>query len=292
MRTARAYLFFLLGTALALSPRTGRAEEDRREQCIQSYESGQRLKKTGDLVEAASRLAYCANAICPARMREDCAERLQEVRAATPSLVLTVDFDGAPAAVRVSIDGQGRAWAQDATRLIVNPGRHELRVEAEGFKAQTLPILVGDGEQSVPVQIRFSSLTTEPVSTASKPADTPAKAADTPPAKAAGLPKAAIWVTASSVIGATGFVYFGLTARHREAELETQCSPSCTGSEVSEVRRDYLLANVGLGLGLASLITGGLLFLVHSEKAPASESRVVKLRVQLSPSSIGIVGAF
>jgi hypothetical protein len=295
MKGARAVLLYLAASTAWSLPSA--AQEDRLTQCIESYESGQRLKKTGDLVEAASRLAYCAHPICPARMREDCAARLQEVKAATPSLVLTVSFEGAPAAVRVSIDGQGRVWAPDASRLIVNPGRHELRVEAEGFKTQTSVVLIGEGEQAVPVEFRFSSGTAEPQGAPVKAAGsgnvarsrtTPAD----PSPQLTGHSHAALWVTASSAIGAAGFIYFGLAARRREAELESQCAPSCSASQVSEVRRDYLLANVGLGLGLASLVTGGLMFLVQSHEPPANGAQAATVRVRVSPSAVALEGAF
>jgi hypothetical protein len=300
---------FWLGIALSLTPGMVHADEGRREQCVQSYEAGQRVKKAGNLLEAASRLAFCANPSCPALMRQDCAARLEEVKAATPSLVLNIRFEGARAPVHVAIDGQGRAWAEDARQVIVNPGRHDLRVEAEGFKTQTVTFLIGEGEQSVPMEVHLAAKPTEktpspPTSATSTaipatvppvalppaappPAAPPAHVAVAPP----GPPTAAIWVGASSLIGTMGFVYFGLKARQRETQLEDQCAPMCTASQVNEVKQDYLLANVGLGLGVASLVASGVLFLVHSGKS-TGEARGVEASVQLSPSSVGVTGRF
>jgi hypothetical protein len=314
---------WLVGAGLCLVPLLGHAEDSRREQCIRSYETGQRLEKTGNLVEAASRLAFCASPTCPTLMRQDCAERLRQVNTATPSLLLTITFGGTRAPVRVSIDGQGRSWAEDAPQVIVNPGRHELRVEAEGFKTQTRQLLVGEGEQSVPVELRL----TAEAKAAAPPAAIPATAAPataaptmhappapTPPTAARAIhaaavpdaaattrvevapadpepPTAAIWVAASSLIGLTGFAYFGLKARQRESQLEEQCQPMCTSAQVNEVRRDYLLANIGLGLGVGSLVASGILFLAHSSKSTAGASKLAPT-VQLSPASVGLAGSF
>ena len=323
-----AFTAWLVGAGLCLVPLLGHAEDSRREQCIRSYETGQRLEKTGNLVDAASRLAFCASPTCPTLMRQDCAERLRQVNAATPSLLLTITFGGARAPVRVSIDGQGRSWAEDAPQVIVNPGRHELRVEAEGFKTQTRQLLVGEGEQSVPVEFRLTAeAKTVAPSTAAPPtvapptvapatpapvlhtprlATPPTAARVTPAAAVSGAaattrvevapadpepPTAAIWVAASSLIGLTGFGYFGLKARQREGQLEEQCQPICTTSQVDEVRRDYLLANIGLGLGVGSLVASGILFLAHSSKSTASASKLAPT-VQLSPASVGLAGSF
>jgi hypothetical protein len=221
-------------------------------------------------------------------------------------LVLIIRFEGARAPVRVSIDGQGRAWAEDARQLIVNPGRHDLRVEAEGFKTQTLPFLIGEGEQSVPMEVHLVAKTTErtpapptPTAASVAPAAAVPPVAVPPAAPAAHVavapadpPTAAIWVGASSLIGTMGFVYFGLIARQRETQLEEQCAPTCTASQVNEVKQSYLLANVGLGLGVASLVASGVLFLVHSGKSAGGQASGVEASVQLSPASVGVAGRF
>lgn len=288
-RVTRSLLSSAVILTLACSPRSSAAQEERRQQCIQAYESGQRLKKAGALLEAESRLAFCANNICPALMREDCALRLGEVKAALPSILLAVKFKGTPVAVRVSIDGQARAWAEDAASLDVNPGHHELRVEAAGLASQTISLLLGEGEQGVSVEVAFGAAPQQVAPRASVEA-VAAEPPATPPA--ASFPTTAVLVTASSVVGASGLIYFGLTARHRENELAAQCAPECSSAQVNEVRRDYLLANVGLALGLASLAAGGILFWVHAERAPATAAPGARLGFEVSPAYIGAVGAF
>jgi hypothetical protein len=274
-----------------ISPGLSQAQVDRRQQCVQAYESGQRLKKSGELVEAASRFAFCANEICPSLMREDCATRLSEVKEATPAISLSVEFVGEPAPVRASVDGHARAWASDSPNLIVNPGRHELRVEADGFPSQTLSLLLGEGERIVRVTVRFDRKSS-PESNAELKPEAEAKHIAKPPQAPRSTPTAAIIVTSSSLIGAGGFVYFGVMARHQESELEGRCAPSCTKDEVSDVKRTYLLANLSLGLGVASLLTGAALFLVHAREAPPDEVHSARIAVDVGPGTLGVHGAF
>jgi hypothetical protein len=95
------------------------------------------------------------------------------------------------------------------------------------------------------------------------------------------------------VIGVSGFVYFGLTARERERELEQrQCAPFCSNEEVSRVKRSYLLANASLGLAAASLLTGAILFLVHAHEAPPSKSHSARTTVELAPAYLGLRAEF
>ena len=277
-----------LGTAgwLLASATLAHAQEDRRQQCVEAYESGQRLKKTGDLIDAASRLAFCANPTCPRLMRDECASRLNEVKAATPSVLLSVKFSGARVPVRVSIDGQARAWADDATSLTVNPGRHELRVEADGAASQSVPLLLGEGERATSVEVTFGSETRAGVNRPPLPVRSAL-----PPTRGS-TPTAAIVVTGSSLLGAGAFAYFGLTARARESDLEQQCAPSCSPSDVAAVKRDYLFANLGLGLGIASLVGGGILFWMHFTEGPGGTSHPTPVALEVRPTYLGVVGGF
>lgn len=68
-------------------------------------------------------------------------------------------------------------------------------------------------------------------------------------------------------LGAVGFAYFGLSARSADAALDA-CTPNCEPSDVDAIRRDYLLANVSLGVGLAGVVTASVLWLT----SPAAHS--------------------
>ena len=60
-------------------------------------------------------------------------------------------------------------------------------------------------------------------------------------------------------LGAVGFAYFGLSARSADVGLDA-CSPNCEPAKVDAIKRDYVLANVSLGVGLAGALTASLLW--------------------------------
>jgi hypothetical protein len=67
-------------------------------------------------------------------------------------------------------------------------------------------------------------------------------------------------------LGALGFAYFGLTARSADGGLDA-CTPNCETSKVDAIKRDYLLANVSLAVGLMGAGAATVLWLT----APRTE---------------------
>jgi hypothetical protein len=49
--------------------------------------------------------------------------------------------------------------------------------------------------------------------------------------------------------------------------LEARCAPMCTEREVDDVRRRYRIADVSLGVGLASLAAAGYLYFTSPREA-------------------------
>ena len=93
-----------------------------------------------------------------------------------------------------------------------------------------------------------------------------------------GRRRAAV-VTAGVVggLGAVGFAYFGLSARSADLGLDA-CAPNCEPSNVAAIRRDYLLANVSLGLGLAGVVTASVLWLTSPAADRPARGRAVPPR--------------
>jgi len=55
-----------------------------------------------------------------------------------------------------------------------------------------------------------------------------------------------------------------------ERKLEKACAPACDGADVQTVRDKYLLADIGLGIGIASLATAGYFAIREMSAGPAS----------------------
>src|SRR5262245_10917168 len=75
--------------------------------CVAANEEAQKLRRDGKLRATRGQLLVCARPECPVVVRQDCAQWLNEVVAATPSIVVAArDSAGKETlAVKVSIDG-------------------------------------------------------------------------------------------------------------------------------------------------------------------------------------------
>jgi hypothetical protein len=88
-------------------------------------------------------------------------------------------------------------------------------------------------------------------------------------------------------LGVAGFAALGAWGRASEDELEATCSPQCVQSQVSSVRTKYALADVSLGLGVASLGLAAYFALAgDSTDAPA---RSASLAVMARPGGASFV---
>src|SRR5258706_11586172 len=97
-RAMAASLVLLASTAHAASTK---------EQCMAADTRAQELRQDGKLLDALAQLDVCASAACPALVRADCTERLDEVRRVLPSVVFEVKTASGADVVdaRVEMDG-------------------------------------------------------------------------------------------------------------------------------------------------------------------------------------------
>jgi hypothetical protein len=168
----------------------------------------------------------------------------------------------------------------------VNPGEHRVAFSAQGLAESTKVFVFSEGEK-----LRREVVLLEP-----KPepnlgvtrsgsvgrTQSSAKQPDNPRVRLV-LPIA----IASSValLGGVGIAYFGLEARAKDRSLGT-CSPNCPEDSVRRTKRDYLLANVSLGLAAAGLATASVLLVVEFRSAKSPTRR--QLGLELDPRLAGM----
>ncbi|MBV9949522.1 MAG: hypothetical protein JOZ69_21950 [Myxococcales bacterium] len=273
-----------LGLGLAVVGRaTPAGAAPTKEECVANNESAQDLRSTGRLQEARRHLLFCTAASCPAPVRDDCAQRLAEVDANMPSLIVEAKDSGGnkvPAA-RVTLDG--RPWLEklDGTSVPVDPGEHRFVVSAPGFRAATRKAVVREGEAGRRLEVLLVS-TSQPATLAPEgpPQATPIAASpapgadpgspDGPPAPAQGVeassaasagpsPLAPIGVVVGG-IGLTGILVggvLGVLAKTTEDRAADQCP---THRNCSNVALDNAaLANGDATFSTVAFVGGGVL---------------------------------
>lgn len=207
------------------------------EQCVAASTEAQREQKGGSYLAARRRLQVCSDPACPPVINSDCTKWLAEVIAATPSLVVVARLDGVDQRqARVLLDGH--LWQADLTGRPedLEPGLHQLTVTV-GSQTLVQSLVVNVGEKNRLIVFEFhSALTSAGASTAGRP-----------------FPVLPFVVSALAVAGVATFAVLGLDGRGRlERILSQPCAASrtCDPASIDDVRRRFVIADLGLGLGL------------------------------------------
>jgi hypothetical protein len=147
--TPNRFLFAsVLGGLLALA--SSATADPTKDQCIAANESAQDLRQAGKLREARQKLTLCLATSCPELLRQDCAQRVNDIDAAMPTVVFEVK-DGAGndlGAVRVTMDGAPFAETANGTAIPADPGSHRFGFEAEGLPRMEKTIVLREGDKS------------------------------------------------------------------------------------------------------------------------------------------------
>jgi hypothetical protein len=252
--------------------------------CAQAYESAQESRAAGQLEETRSRLAFCAQAECPAFVQRDCARWLEEVQRELPSVVVSLAGSAAhSSALRVQLDGKPITESLGKP-IELDPGRHELVVERPGEAPVTRTIVAQQGVQNRAVILELDAATPPPPLASPPPlleqSDT--SASGTPPLRSLAY---AAWGV--GLVGLGTFAVLGTLGRADERSLRDDCplatddpgqaAPGvCTQTEIdqrkSSYQREYVVADVGLYTGLAAAITGTALFVLSSTGSRPKDS--------------------
>src|SRR5690606_36374533 len=98
-------------------------------------------------------------------------------------------------------------------------------------------------------------------------------------------------------LSAAGFASFGVFAwigNERQRELEKECEPNCTDDEVQPMKNAYMIGDISLAVGAASLLGAGIIYLARPSRPVMEEARA-GLRLDIQPvvgkDSFGVVAA-
>jgi hypothetical protein len=210
------------------------------EQCVAASDEGQRLQHASRLTAARTRFETCSQSSCPGLVREACTRWLDEVLAATPTLIVVARLDGVDLReARVRLDGDAWLDALSGRPEPVDPGEHRVAVELNGASAEQR-LLVNAAEKNRLVLFTLQR---------------PAAQVEAPPPAASTRPSAALptTLTAGAVIGLGLFAVLGLAGRQAEVQLLNRpCADTktCDPDSVAAIRRTWAAADVSLTVGV------------------------------------------
>jgi len=217
--------------------------------------------------------------------------------------VLRLELD--PRNASVLVDGKPPTFETDGS-LLLDAGTHVISATAPKYKATNVRVLVeGDTKQTVRVPLEstaFQQSMIAPIDAeqVAKEKDQKDAAAVTepPPEPAAddGGSTTQAWAIGTSigagVFGATAAIFWFI-GEGQYKDLEDGCAPGCSSMQIDDsgVKTSDLLTNVFLGLGVASLATSAVLFIVDAGESDGSDA-APQAAVRIGPLGASVSGSF
>ena len=286
VRTIARAWFLALALSTALAPATARAETSETRACIDAATRGQKLRDAGKLRAARDAFLACAASECPSLVRQDCSSWLAEVAAETPSVVLGArDASGRDLTrVRAFANDVLLAQALDGRTYPLDPGPYRFRFERDGEPPAFVELVLRTSESARHVVVTFPPTRAE-IDAAAAPSSEPRPLAGSTSARAVALTA----LGGGALVGAVGVVVFGLRARGDVTDLRGSCSPACNDEQERALHADILLANVSLGVGIASI--AALVAVAVWPRASTRSATGTRGSVTLAPAPAGIGGS-
>lgn len=193
---------------------------------------------------------------------------------------LTIEIGSASDATRVAVDGASVAGKRGAD------GTLRARVWREPGKATVTAEDPSAGARSSSAEITAGSSAMVRLDLGKGPA---------PEAAPSKLPPVGTWITWTlGVAGGVTFGIFGARARSASSDLEA-CSPRCPASLASMAstgKRDAAVANVALGVGIAGLLTGAVVWIVSARSSSTTSRPTASISVGPDRAGIDLQGRF
>jgi hypothetical protein len=244
--------------------------------CLTAHTNAQELKRGGKLLEAEGELKICASAGCPGAIISDCGQWIADLEQTTPSLIFEVRVDGKQFTdFEVQVDGSSVTDHTKAHR--VNPGRHVVRVQVPNFEPKEETVALPEGQRMRLVAFNFDSPTV----------DQPQAPVALPPPQAPLMDRPTpVLVYPLLGVGVAGLASVGVftsLGKSKESELEDECAPACSDADLEPMKRHYLIGDISAGVGAASLIAAGVVYLARPSR-PAVD---VVSSIRLGPARAG-----
>jgi len=277
----RAALAFALFTGFAAKAQAqGSADA-----CASSYESAQRERGRGALLEASQAARACSQPECPAFLAQECIKLYEQIQADLPTTVFSAKNGRGEELVDVTVQIDGKTVTQhlDGRPIELNPGLHTFHFESAGLPAYELKqtARIGDHNRLMEVMlgpIERPATPVQPVQSQLPPPSAPVE----PVKHGSYIPAASFVLGGVGVIGLGAFAGLRLSASSDYNDLSRNCSPRCDPSKVDPIRTKYTLSYVALGVGAAAVAASVIVYVVANGH-PSSETTVAVL-----PSADGL----
>jgi hypothetical protein len=251
--STRLLVPLLCSAALAGPAREARADDPVKASCLEAFESGQRRRLAGELIESRASLQVCSRSECPDVVVRACARWLREVDDAIPTVILGArdasgdDVRGA----RVLVDGQLAQRGLTGKPLEIDPGQHVFRFEA-GAQHVESRLVINAGEKNRLVRVTLGDGDAGPAAP-----------------RASRASRAAPWVLGG--VGAallTAGVVVDIAGSIELDDLHDRCNGLCSTSEVDATRTQLIVGDTLIVVGAVTVGAAALWLALRPSTRP------------------------
>jgi hypothetical protein len=252
-------MILVVGLASLLTSQFAFADDPTKQQCAEADSKAQTLRTDGKLSATREQLQICSNAACPALIRDDCAQRIDEVNRVQPTIVLSAKSGAGQdlVDVKVTIDGQPFTDKLDGRQLAIDPGDHEFVFTSPGEDPITRHIVIRESEKARAETVTIGKPPVIPTRDQNGPVDPNAGRTQ----RYLGLGAAGVGVV-GVVVGAV----FGLSASsswsnaQKECPSANNCSQPQAGDDRSNALSKSTVSTIGFIAGGVLIAGGAVLF--------------------------------
>ncbi len=286
------------GGLAALVTRPAVADSLTKDQCISSDSSAQDLRRTGKFSAARDHLRKCSDASCPAIIRDDCTQQLDELRKAQPTIVFDVkDGSGHDLIdVTATIDDVPVPHAIDGSPLSPDPGSHVFVFTEPGQPSVTQTFVLREGEKG-----RHERIVIGPPPAAPKTAPAAGDKGSSltlAPEAPSGMPTQKVIGLAAGGVGIAGLVagaIFGAMTMSSASQQKSDCSsptncpnPDHAASAHSSGETTATVSTVSFIAGGALAAAGAVLFLTAARSKEAPPAAALAVVPSIGPGGGGV----
>jgi hypothetical protein len=265
-------------------------------------ETAQDLQRSGKLVEAQAQLLTCAASACPTAVRLDCADRLQSVEQALPTVVFTPRDAGGgdTSAASLAVDGVVQSAPLDGTPVAVDPGTHTFTLILAGRAPVLLRLALKKGDR-VRREVVFEA-TGGTAGASSEGALGGGSVGPRGSAQASAVLTRRIgWAAiGAGAAGMTLGTVFGFVALGRRLSLGHACNggsecPDGQEDNIESMHVNAVASNVSFAIGVLGLAAGGVLLFGFPQGfggGAARDEAGLVVRPWAGLGNLGIAGRF
>jgi hypothetical protein len=239
-----------LALAILLATNVAAAADRNVDRCLAAHVRGQELRLDNKLRSARDSFRDCSGDTCPAGVRQQCIQWLEEVEHGLPSIVVGVRDRGGRDVkdVALELDGKRLASGDIGPAIDVDPGEHVLRALRPGHTPVEVRVVAREGERGRLVTVELETA----ARAESSPLPTP-----TEPRRVMKAPIGGYVLAGGGVVALGVAAALWLSARSDFDRLTSQCKPTCGGDQIDPARRKAIVGDVLGAVGIGMVLGGG-----------------------------------